>query len=49
MMFMDMERAMEFVVENLAKVTAAQQQAKVHGERADRRMRELRALMRSGI
>ena len=46
---MDMERAMEFVVENLAKVTAAQQQAEVRAARADRQIHGLQTLMRLGM
>ena len=49
MMFMDMERAMEFVVENLAKVTAAQQQAEVRAARGDRRIHGLQTLMKLGM
>ena len=40
---------MEFIIENLAKVTAAQQQAEVRGARADRRMHGLQTLMRFGM
>jgi hypothetical protein len=46
---MDMERAMEFIVENLAKVAAAQQQAEVRGARADRRIHGLQTLMKLGM
>jgi hypothetical protein len=44
-----MERAMEFIVENLAKVTAAQQQAEVRAARVDRQIHGLQTLMKMGI
>ena len=40
---------MEFIVENLAKATAAQQQAEVHAARADRRIHGLQTLMKLGM
>ena len=46
---MDLERTMEFVVDNLAKVTAAQQQAEVRAARADRRIHGLQTLMKFGM
>ena len=46
---MDVERAMEFIVRNLAAVTAAQQQAEVRAARMDRRMNGLQTLMKVGM
>jgi hypothetical protein len=46
---MDLERAMKFTVENLARVAALQRRAEIRGAAADRRMHELRALMRFAV
>jgi hypothetical protein len=46
---MDQERTMQFIVENLAAVTASQQQAEVRAARADRQIRGLQTLVRTGM
>ena len=46
---MDQERTMQFIVDNLAAVTASQQQAEVRAARMDRRMKGMQTLMMTGM
>ena len=46
---MDIERTMQFIVDNLATVTAAQQQAEVRAARTDRQIHGLQTLVKIGM
>jgi hypothetical protein len=46
---MDVERTMQFIMENLAAVTAAQQQAENRAARTDRQIRGLQTLLTIGM
>lgn len=46
---MDIERTMQFIVGNLAAVTAAQQQAEVRAARTDRQIHGLQTLVKIGM
>ena len=46
---MNQKRTMQFIVDNLAAVTASQQQAEVRAARADRQMKEIQTLARTGM
>ena len=46
---MDIERTMQFIVHNLAAVTAAQQQAEVRAARTDRQIHGLQTLVKIGM
>jgi hypothetical protein len=46
---MDQERTMQFIVENLAAVTASQQQAEVRAARTDRQIKGFQSLMLTGM
>jgi tRNA U38,U39,U40 pseudouridine synthase TruA len=46
---MDIERTMRFIIDNLAAVTAAQQQAEVRAARTDRQIHGLQTLVKIGM
>lgn len=46
---MNQDRTMQFILENLAAVTASQQQAEVHTARIDRQIKSFQTLMRTGM
>jgi len=46
---MDIERTMQFIIDNLATVTAAQQQAEVRAARTDRQIHGLQTLVKIGM
>jgi hypothetical protein len=46
---MDQERTMQFIVDNLAAVTASQQQAEVRAARIDRQIKGIKSLMLTGM
>jgi hypothetical protein len=46
---MNQERTMQFILENLAAVTASQQQAEVRAARIDRQIKGIQALMLTGM
>lgn len=46
---MDIERTMEFIVENLADVAARQQRAEIRADRTDRQIRGLQNLAKIGL
>ncbi len=46
---MDQERTMQFILENLAAVTASQQQAEVRAARTDRQIKGMQTLMLTGM
>ena len=46
---MDIERTMQFIIDNLAAVTAAQQQAEVRAARTDRQIHGLQTLVKLGM
>ena len=46
---MDQERTMQFILDNLAAVTASQQQAEVRAARIDRQIKAVQTLMRTGM
>jgi len=46
---MDIERRMEFIVENLADVTARQQRAEIRADRTDRQIRGFENLLKTGM
>jgi hypothetical protein len=45
---MNQERTMQFILENLAAVTASQQQAEVRAARTDKQIRGLQTLVKTG-
>jgi len=46
---MDQERTMQFILDNLAAVSASQQQAEVRAARSDRQIKGMQALMLTGM
>jgi hypothetical protein len=46
---MDQERTMQFILDNLAAVTASQQQAEVRGARIDRQIKGIQTLVKIGM
>jgi hypothetical protein len=46
---MDMERTMQFIVDNLAEITVKQQQAEVRAARTDRQIQALQKLVKTGM
>jgi hypothetical protein len=46
---MDQERTMQFILDNLAAVSASQQQAEVRAARSDRQIKGIKALILTGM
>jgi hypothetical protein len=46
---MNQERTMQFILDNLAAVTASQQQAEARAARIDRQIKAIQTLMRTGM
>ena len=46
---MNQERTMQFILDNLAAVTASQQQAEVRAARTDRQIKSMQTLMLTGM